>query len=162
MKSAVIYYSLNGNTRYVTEKVANELGADLIELVPVKAYPDKGMIKFIWGGSAVTFKKKPELEPYEFDKNKYDLIILATPVWASNFTPPMRTFLEDNDLSGKKIAVITCCAGGRYDKCVDGLKEFSKADSLAAQLSLVEPKGAPSDEKEKQIAEFIKTCKELA
>ena len=61
MKTAIVYYSLNGNVRYVSEKIAKELGADLIELVPVKAYPDKGMKKFIWGGSAVTFKKKPDL-----------------------------------------------------------------------------------------------------
>lgn len=162
MKTAVIFYSLNGNTRYVADKVAKDLAADLIELIPVKAYPDKGMIKFIWGGSAVTFKKKPDLEPYEFDKDKYELLILATPVWASSFAPPLRTFLDGNDLSGKKIAVITCCAGGKFDKCVDGLKELAKADSLAAQLNLVEPKGAPSDEKEKQIAEFIETCKGLA
>ena len=59
MKTAIVYYSLQGNIRYVAEKVASGTGADLIELVPVKAYPDKGMIKFIWGGSAVTFKKKP-------------------------------------------------------------------------------------------------------
>ena len=92
MKTAVVYYSLQGNIRYVAEKVSAKLGADLIELIPVKAYPDKGMKKFIWGGSAVTFKKKPELEPYSFNADDYDLVILGTPVWASGFTPPLRTF----------------------------------------------------------------------
>ena len=47
MKTAIVYYSMHGNIRYVAKKVADELGADLIELVPKKAYPDKGMIKFI-------------------------------------------------------------------------------------------------------------------
>ena len=59
MKTAIVYYSMHGNVRYVAEKVAKGLGADLIELKPVKAYPDKGAMQFIWGGSAVTFKKKP-------------------------------------------------------------------------------------------------------
>lgn len=161
MKTAIVYYSLQGNMRYVAEKIAKETGADLIELVPVKAYPDKGMIKFIWGGSAVKFKKKPELEPYRFNKDDYDLIILGTPVWASGFTPPLRTFLEDNDLAGKKIAVIATSAGGGSDKCIAALLEAAKAESAVAELSLIDPKDKPSEENEKKIAEFIGTISAL-
>jgi flavodoxin len=161
MKTVIVYYSLQGNIRYVAEKVSKETGADLIELVPVKAYPDKGMIKFIWGGSAVTFKKKPELEPYKFDAADYDLVILATPVWASSFTPPMRTFLEENDLTGKKIAVMVTCAGGDTSKCISALKEASKAEGLAAEMSLIDPKDRPSEENEKKIAEFAAKIRKL-
>lgn len=161
MKTAVVFYSMHGNVRYVSEKVAKELGADLIELIPVKAYPDKGAMQFIWGGSAVTFKKKPELEPYSFNASDYDLVIIGTPVWASNFTPPLRTFFENNDLTGKKIAVIATSAGGDSAKCVEAVKAAAGADSLAAVLSLVDPKEKPSDENEKQIAAFIDTCKGL-
>lgn len=157
MKAAVVYYSLQGNVRYVAEKVAKETGADLTELVPVKAYPDKGMIKFIWGGSAVTFKKKPELEPYSFNADDYELVILATPVWAGTFTPPLRTFLEDNDLTGKKIAVIATSAGGNSAKCISLLKDAAKADFLVAELSLIDPKDHPSEENEKKIREFIES-----
>ncbi len=161
MKTAIVYYSMHGNVRYVSEKVAKELGADLIELIPVKAYPDKGAMQFIWGGSAVTFKKKPELEPYSFNASDYDLVIIGTPVWASNFTPPLRTFFENNDLTGKKIAVIATSAGGDSAKCVEAVKTAAGADSLAAVLSLVDPKEKPSDENEKQIAAFINACKGL-
>ena len=161
MKTAIVFYSMHGNVRYVSEKVAKELGADIIELIPVKAYPDKGAMQFIWGGSAVTFKKKPELEPYSFNASDYDLVIIGTPVWASNFTPPLRTFFENNDLTGKKIAVIATSAGGDSAKCVEAVKAAAKADSLAAVLSLVDPKEKPSDENEKQIAAFIDTCKGL-
>ena len=161
MKTAIVYYSMHGNVRYVAEKVAKETGADLIELIPKKAYPDKGMRQFIWGGSAVTFKKKPDLEPYAFNASDYDLVIIGTPVWASNFVPPLRTFLEDNDLSGKKIAVIATSAGGNSAKCIEAVKEAVKTDSLVAVLSLLEPKNQPSEEKEKQISEFIETIKAL-
>ncbi|MBR4430893.1 MAG: flavodoxin [Clostridiales bacterium] len=161
MKIAIVYYSMHGNVRYVAEKVAKETGADLIELIPKKAYPDKGMRQFIWGGSAVTFKKKPDLEPYAFNASDYDLVIIGTPVWASNFVPPLRTFLEDNDLTGKKIAVIATSAGGNSVKCIEAVKEAVKTDSLVAVLSLLEPKNQPSEEKEKQISEFIETIKAL-
>ena len=146
---------------YVCEKVSKELGADLIELVPVKAYPDKGMVKFLWGGSAVTFKKKPELEPYKFNASDYELVILATPVWASSFTPPLRTFLENNDLTGKKIAVIATSAGGKSAKCIAALKDASKVDSLVAELSLIDPKDHPGEENEKKISEFVEKIKSV-
>lgn len=161
MKTAIVFYSMHGNVRYVSEKVAKELGADLIELKPVKAYPDKGAMQFLWGGSAVTFKKKPDLEPYSFNASDYDLVIIGTPVWASNFTPPLRTFFENNDLAGKKIAVIATSGGGNSTKCLQAIKEAAKADSLAATLSLVDPKDKPSEDVEKQISQFIEACKAL-
>ena len=162
MKTAVVYYSMHGNVRYVCEKVAAATGADLIELVPKKAYPDKGMKQFIWGGSAVTFKKKPDLEPYTFSASDYELVILATPVWASSFVPPMRTFFEDNDLSGVKIAFITTSAGGDSSKCIEALKTAAKCINPAAVLNLVEPKDQPSDEKEKEIEGFIEAVRALS
>ena len=119
------------------------------------------MKKFIWGGSAVTFKKKPDLEPYTFDSGKYDLVIIATPVWAGGFTPPIRTFFESNDLTGKKIAAVASSAGGDSRKCIEAIKDAAKTDSLVAVLSIVDPKGQPSEEKEKQIADFIETIKAL-
>lgn len=161
MKTAIVYYSMHGNVRYVSEKVAKELGADLIELKPVKAYPDKGAMQFLWGGSAVTFKKKPDLEPYSFKAADYDLVIIGTPVWAGSFTPPLRTFFENNDLTGKKIAVIATSGGGDSAKCLQAIREATKADSLAATLSLVDPKDKPSDNVEKEISQFIEACKAL-
>jgi len=66
----------------------------------------------------------------------------------------MRTFLEDNDLTGKKIAVMVTSAGGDTSKCIAALKQASKADSFLAELSLVDPKDHPSEENEKKISEF--------
>ena len=40
MKTIIVYYSLGGFTKSLAEKLAAESGADLLELRPVKAYPD--------------------------------------------------------------------------------------------------------------------------
>ena len=52
MKTAIVYYSMGGNTAYIAARIAKKLAAnvDVIELTPVKAYPDKGFKKFLWGG----------------------------------------------------------------------------------------------------------------
>ena len=69
MNTAIIYYSLEGNTRFVCEKIAKELNGetDIIELIPTKAYPDKGFKKFFWGGKSAVMAEKPELQKYDFD-----------------------------------------------------------------------------------------------
>jgi flavodoxin len=35
----------------------------------------------------------------------YDLIIIGTPIWAWSPTPAIRTYIKNNNLSGKKIAL---------------------------------------------------------
>ena len=42
MKTTVVYYSMGGNTRLAAERIAKDLGAELLEIRPKKAYPDSG------------------------------------------------------------------------------------------------------------------------
>ncbi|MBE5835734.1 MAG: flavodoxin [Butyrivibrio sp.] len=155
MKLSVAYYSLEGNIRYVAQKLADALGADLLELVPVKEYPDKGFKKYFWGGKAATMKEKPDLKPYSFTPDDYEVIVLCTPVWAGTFTPPFRTFLNENDMTGKKIAVVASSSGGNTVKCIQQLKEAAHAESLVAELSLIDPKDKPTKENEDKIKDFV-------
>ena len=41
MKTAVVYYSMSGNTQQTAEKIADALGADLIRIEPKKEYRPK-------------------------------------------------------------------------------------------------------------------------
>ena len=43
MRAAVVYYSLEGNTRAAAERLAKRLGAKLVEVKTTKAYPRKGL-----------------------------------------------------------------------------------------------------------------------
>lgn len=156
MKTAIVYYSMSGNTKLVAEEIAKQTEADIIRIEPEKAYPDKGLRKFIWGGKSAVMGEKPQLLPYEFDAEKYDRIILGTPVWASSFAPPIRTFVEEHKegLKGKKIAVFTCFSGGGADKAIDKLKQFLDINEFEAELILVDPKDKPSEENESKIKDF--------
>lgn len=155
MKTAIVYYSMSGNTAQTAQKIADLLGADLIPIEPVKAYPTKGMRKFLWGGKSAVMGDRPALSPYTFDGG-YDRIILGTPVWASNIAPPLRTFLADHaeELKGKELAVFLCYSGGGADKAIEKLSRLPGIDSLAAQLILIDPKDKPSPENEEKIKAF--------
>ena len=161
MKNLIVYYSMLGNTEYAADIIAENTGADILRIEPEKAYPDKGFKKFLWGGKSAVMGDKPKLLPYEFDAGKYDRIIFGTPVWASTFTPPLRTFIADNGekLKGKKFALFLCYAGGGADKAAEKLKKELGIDSFDAELVLTDPKDKPKEEDKTSILEFCEKLK---
>lgn len=157
METLIVYFSLNGNTRETVGKIASALSADVLELVPKKNYPDKGFRKFLVGGGDVVAKRRPGLEPYSADLSKYGRIIIASPVWASSFAPPVGTFIDENRdaLREKRLACVFCNAGGGTDKAVKRLADALGGVSFDAELSLVDPKTRPKDGDEALIRTFI-------
>ena len=158
MKVAIVYYSMSSNTKYVAEKIARCLGADLISLVPEEQYPDKGFKKYFWGGKSALMKDKPVLKEYSFDGKKYDVIVFGTPVWASCYTPPLRTFILDHqqELLGKKICAFACYSGSGSLKALEKLQKDLNIESFDAKISLIDPKDKPTSKKDGQIEDFCK------
>lgn len=130
MKTVIVYYSLEGFTKGWAEKIAAETGADLLALHPVKTYPNSGAKKFLWGGKSALMGEKPKLQPYIFDADKYDRVIIASPVWASSPTPPIRSFIDENKdaLSGKSVGAIVTYMGGGADKALKKLTKLLGAE----------------------------------
>ena len=162
MKTAIVYYSMSGNTAYVAERLAGRLFADLIRLEPEKAYPNTGVKKFLWGGKSALMSETPKLEPYSFCAQAYDQIILGTPVWASNIAPPLRTFLQEQGeaLCDKRIAAYVCSLGGGDKRALEKLQAALNPISLFETLSLLAPKDKASAHTDAQIDAFAKSLLE--
>jgi flavodoxin len=154
MKTLIVYYTLEGNTHYAAKKIASLLDADMLRIKPVKTYPRKGFRKFLWGGKSAVMAETPELEPYTFDASAYDRIVFGFPVWAGNVTPPLRTFIKENDLSGKRFAAFACQSGAGAEKAFEKLKAALGIRELDAELVLVDPKTKPDPINEKKISGF--------
>lgn len=154
MRTLIVYYSLGGNTEYAADIIASRLGADTLRLEPEKAYPDRGFRKFFWGGKSAVMAETPQLKPYAFDAAGYDRVILGFPVWAGNVTPPIRTFVRDNDLKGKRVAAFACQSGAGAEKALGRLKAALGVDELEAELILIDPKSKPSAENGRKIGAF--------
>lgn len=154
MKTLIVYYSLEGNTQYAAERIAAAIGAETLRLAPEKAYPDSGFKKFFWGGKSAVMAEKPKLQPYEFDPAVWERIIIGFPVWAGNVTPPIRTFIKENDLRGKRIAAFACQSGAGAEKAFAKLKAALGVSALEAEMVLIDPKTKPSEANEQKIAAF--------
>ena len=119
----------------------------------------RAFLKFLIGGFDAVRERTPALKPYEFHAENYARVIFGFPVWAGNVTPPIRTFVKENDLSGLKIAAFACQGGSGAEKAFDKLKTAIGIDKLEAELILIDPKARPSDEKDKKIEDF---CRRLS
>ena len=161
MKTLIVYYSQSGNCEYIADQLKEALKADTLGIKPVEAYPDSGAKKFLWGGKAAIMAEKPVLEEYQFDGDKYDLIIFGFPVWASNITPPIRTFIDDNReaLKDKKLACFVCLSGMGGDKALTKAKEFLNIDKFEARAKFIDPLTRNKQENQKELESFIQELK---
>ncbi|HKM35927.1 MAG TPA: flavodoxin [Lachnospiraceae bacterium] len=160
MKTLVVYYSLEGNTKEAAETIAKELSADLLRLVPVKDTTKERNFKFMIGGMKATFGMGTKLEAYDFNRNEYDQIILGTPVWASKPSLAVNQFLKETSNLDKITGVFTCSGGGDNDKCIMVLKK--KIKNLKNEVALADKNNKELAAKnEEKLSGFIKAVKEL-
>lgn len=141
MRTLVVYFSFDGNTKFIAEKIAESLSADIIELKTSKKYPTEGFCKYFWGGKSVIFGEKPKLTNERIDLDLYETIIIGTPVWASSFAPPIKSFISQYKIQDKRIALFASHGGGGAEKCFIKLKEALSGNKFIGEKDYVEPKG---------------------
>ena len=155
MRSAVVYYSLEGNTRVAAEELAKCLGAEVFEVRSTKSYPKKGLAKFLIGGKDSSFGRFPKIEPLAMDPSDYDLVVLALPVWAGKAAAPINSFIKSRDFDKTRVALVIASASGNADSCAKDLaSKLGRATASIPTLSLTNPGRQNPSELGKQLNDF--------
>jgi len=134
----VIYYSLEGNTKFIAKIIADTIEAELLELKLKKDIPQRGFMKYLLGGLQVFTKRKPELHPLDKDPKNFDILFIGSPVWAGSFTPAFATFFSSQEIKDKKIALF-CCHAGSKGKIFEKIKENLKGNKIVGEIDFIEP-----------------------
>ena len=81
--------------------------------------------------------------------------------WRTFFTrqPPIRSFIAENDLSGKRIAAFACQGGSGAEKAFAKLRACLGAGRLEAELILIDPKDRPDAENDRRMEAFCAALK---
>ena len=159
MKSAVVYYSLEGSTKRAAEQVAKELGSDLIELVCENPYPTEGRARLLRGSKDAMTGAKPALKPYTLDVASYDLVVVAGPLWCGKMAAPLNTFKRDHgtELTGKRVAGIVV-SGAPKESYADAVRKLMGRNAEMPVLHLTTKQVADGEELEPRVTAF---CKQL-
>lgn len=109
MKTAVVYYSYNGSTKKLAEKMAKEQAIDCIE---VRDPSRPGALKaYVAGCFAAVRQKAWPIVPEKLALDEYETIILMAPVWAGHPAPQIHAVIQ-NLPQGKEIAFMAVSASG--------------------------------------------------
>ena len=155
MKTAVIFYSLDGNCTFIANEIKSRMNADLIQ-IHTKDEKKRGKFgKILWGCGMVFLNKKPPIKPYIFDYSIYDLIIMGAPVWASSPAPPVMTFLSETGIKGKKVALFVCHAGGMGDS-MEKFKALLSGNEIIGGTDFKDPVKDDPEKVKQRIADWIK------
>ena len=138
MTILVVYYSFDGNTKYAAQRIADRLGADLLEL-KAENEPPRNALKFLVGGKSVLMGEKALLHRFKEDPSAYDVIVLGTPVWAGRVTPAIREFALSHPFEGKKVGIFACSAGGDAESVFGQMRNLLGGNEICATLSLKNP-----------------------
>lgn len=103
-KTLVIYYSRSGNTKQIADYIGEKTNADVIRLETVRTYPSNYDEMLDTAKEEQRNGGRPELKNKNINIADYDTIFLGYPIWWGEIATPVYTFLDEYDLSGKKIA----------------------------------------------------------
>ena len=136
-KILVSYFSASGNTKRVAEKVATIVNGDLFEIEPKDKYTEEDLD---WTNkeSRTSIEMNQNIKPEILNKvsnlEEYDIICLAFPVWWYKEPTIIDKFLEENDMTNKKIYVFVTSGGSSVDSTYNSLQtNFSNLNFISGK-----------------------------
>ena len=155
MKSLVVYYSRTGTTKTVGKAIAKELKADLDEIIDLKKR--LGPINWLIAGWDATRRRLTKIKTQK-KPERYDMIIIGTPIWGKNMVPAVRTYLTNNDLNRKKVGFFCTSGGDNVKKAFAEMKELAPKSAIVGKFD-IRMREVKSDSYEEKVKSFVKNLK---
>jgi len=91
----VIYFTITGNSKRVSENIANKLSCEAIQITDNVDW--RGSLGFKKGAYYVAQNKDVDIKIHG-NLDNADELIVVTPLWAGGLAPAIRTFLKTTTL----------------------------------------------------------------
>lgn len=126
MKILIVFYSKTNNTKELAEKILQKFSDHNVSIekdIIIDKRNRKGLLGFINGGRDAMKKNLTEINYGISDVSDYDMVLIGTPVWANTVTPAVRTYLEKNKQSFKKVSFFSTAGGEKFEKTFNDMQE---------------------------------------
>ena len=137
-KILVAYFSAEGTTRKVAEKLSAVLGADLFEIRPSEPYTAadiKWTIPLSRCNREKVLKRPVPSEGTIGNFDEYDTVLIGFPIWYGGAPNVVNTFCKEYDWTGKTVAIFATSGGSGIGKTQEKLQPYLKgADIKGAKL----------------------------
>lgn len=160
-KMLIIYYSWsNGNTKRIAEMLQEETKADIAVIDTVKPYEGSYDDVVNQGQEEVNRGYMPPIKPLDVNLSDYDVIAVGTPTWWYTMAPAVKTFFNENDLSGKTV-IPFMTNGGWPGHVIKDMEKASKGAKCVApkEIQFDSTGGDHLETSEKEIKQWIEEVK---
>lgn len=150
-QTLIMYYTKTGKTQIVAE----ELKALMPDARVVEIKSDVGIMKAaMWHQ---LFNRNACNEPIAVDLEKYDRVILCSPVWLQKISSPMRTIINTVPLTGKQVQMVVVCAGHFGEGGQKKLKkQLASKEINLVSLAIIKSGNKTDEDIRKQVQEQLK------
>ena len=132
-KVLVAYFSATGTTKHVAEDLSKVMDATLFEITPETPYTSADLD---WRNdnsrSSVEMHdatSRPAIKDKVKDIEKYDVVFIGYPIWWYVAPTIINTFIDENNLSGKRIISFATSGGSPIEPCIEALqKQYPNLD----------------------------------
>ena len=156
MKIFLAFYSRSGNTKKVAEAISEILKCDKEEIFDMKNR--KGIHGFLSAGTDANLRRLTAIKEIKNNPSLYDMVIIGTPIWSSNISTPIRTYLSLYKEDFKKVAFFCTRLGSDAKKVFTDIKNLSQKTPLA--LLELTSREVARDQYIQKVKEFTKNLKE--
>lgn len=115
-----------GNVQYVAQIIAEETGSDIFRLEPVDAYPTDHNALLDRAMKEKRANASPKIKDKITNLADYDTVFVGYPNWNADLPPILYSFIDDYDLSGKKIIPFNVHGGSGLSRTVQTITSLEK------------------------------------
>lgn len=130
---AIIYYSLSTRTK---RELENRHEGDFFRIKGKIKIPKNYWIQMAYLGFFSSFSIPLNHEELNIDFDKYDEIVLGSPVWAFTIVPFMKRFLRENKFKNKKVSLLITHEGGPAKSMKHFKKRIHSSNAIISEESI--------------------------
>lgn len=128
-KTAVVYFSITGNTKRAAEEIASVQDIPTFEIKAKEPYTEEDL-NYKVEDARVNQEQgdessRPQLAE-AIDISEYDTIYLGYPIWGDDVPKIILSFLDEADCNGKTIIPFCTSGGSGIENSVKTLKGYGK------------------------------------
>ncbi|RDC65043.1 flavodoxin family protein [Adhaeribacter pallidiroseus] len=161
-KVLIVYLSRTNNTKAIAEMIHQNIGGALVALELDNPYPQnyRQIVDQVANENATGFL--PPLKTKIDSIENYNVVFLGFPTWGMQLPPPMKSFLNQYNLSGKTIVPFNSNAGYGIGSTFETVKAMAPNSKILEGFTTkggIERDGVlfvMEGEKEKQVQEEVK------
>ena len=130
---AIIYYSLSQRTK---RELESRHEGDFYRLKGKIKIPKNYWLQMAYLGFFSSFSIPLNYGDLTIDFDKYDEIVLGSPVWAFTIVPFMKRYLRENKFQNKKVSLLITHEGGPAKAMKHFRKRIHPSNEIISEESL--------------------------